>query len=450
MPRSRSQATGPTAAAGEPRSLQRADSPAGGSGGQRSFLEALDEVSEAVEAGAGLPAVTRAAGRALDASVIVLDSSSSVLAVACSSPEDERAVMAGEGGTDTVHLLVAETTVGQLRYRSRGEPPPSALLRLVGNLIALEVDRAKAPERASEAAVGDFLEDLFARRITDRENIAARAAELGCDLSGGAVVIVVRARPQQPEEGDWRARVLTIAERGARAVERETLAALAEAGWSRPGNGPNDAADSRAERELLILAPGPDAAAGRRTATAVLRELEAGLANYVLTVARSRHAADPADLHRAGAEALLAANVAEARGVTELSFEETGAYRLLLPAVSEDPSELQGFYEETVSPLVGYDEQYETELVRTLETFLDSDGNVARTAEKLFTHRHTIRYRLERVRELTSLDVSSTDGRERLSLGLKAMRVLGIVPPGGPAHEKGAEAGRVPREPKDR
>ena len=39
---------------------------------------------------------------------------------------------------------------------------------------------------------------------------------------------------------------------------------------------------------------------------------------------------------------------------------------------------------------------------------------------------------------------------EKLSLGLKAMRVLGIVPPGGPAQEKGAEAGRVPRERKDR
>ena len=449
MPRARSHATGPTEAAAEPRSLQNPEARTS-SAGQRSFLDALDEVSDAVEAGAGLPAVTRAAGRALDASVIVLDASSSVLAVACSSPEDERAVMAGEGGAETVELLVADTTVGQLRYRSHGESPPPSLLRLVRNLIALEVDRAKAPQRASEAAVGDFLEALFARRITDRANIAARAAELGCDLSGGAGVIVVRARPQQPEEGDWRARVLTIAERGARAVERETLAALAEAGWSRHGNGPNDAADRRAERELLILTPGLDAAAGRRTATAVLRELEANLPNYTLTVARSRHAGDPVDLHRAGAEALLAANVAEARGVAELSFEETGAYRLLLPAVSEDPTELEGFYDETVSPLVGYDEQYETELVRTLETFLDSDGNVARTAEKLFTHRHTIRYRLERVRELTSLDVSSTDGRERLSLGLKAMRVLGIVPPGGPAHEKGAEAGRVPREAKDR
>ena len=203
-------------------------------------------------------------------------------------------------------------------------------------------------------------------------------------------------------------------------------------------------------RELVIVAPGPDAAAGRRVAAAVHGELEAGLPGHVLTVAISRHADDPADLHRAGTEALLAANVAEARGLEQLSFEETGAYRLLLPAMSEDPSELQGFFDETVAPLVDYDEQYETDLVRTVESFLDADGNVARTAERLFTHRHTIRYRLERVRDLTGLDVSSTDGRERLSLGLKAMRVLGIHPPGGPAQEAGAEAGRVPRGRKDR
>ena len=174
------------------------------------------------------------------------------------------------------------------------------------------------------------------------------------------------------------------------------------------------------------------------------------LTGFLIVVAISRPAADPTDLHRAGAEALLAANVAEARGATRLSFEETGAYRLLLPAMSEDPTELQRFHEETVAPLVDYDGQYDTELVRTLETFLAADGNVAKTAEKLITHRHTIRYRLDRVKELSGLDVGSTDGRERLSLGLKAMRVLGIVPPGGPAHEAGAEGGRVPREELDR
>jgi sugar diacid utilization regulator len=314
-------------------------------------------------------------------------------------------------------------------------------MRMVGTLIGLEVERSRAPERASEAAVADFLSDLLDRKVTDRENIVARANELGCDLTDGAVVVVARAHPQQPEEGDWRARVLMLAERGARAVDKDALAAIVTFKGGRPGS---------PDGELVIVVPGVDPELGRRAAEAVLRELESGLENFILSVAISRPATDPVDLHRAGAEALLAANVAVAQGTQTLAFEETGAYRLLLPAMSEDPGELQRFHDETVAPLVAYDDQYETELVKTLESFLDADGNVAGTAAKLFTHRHTVRYRLERVRELTGLDVGSTDGRERLGLGLKAMRVLGIALPQGPASERGAEGGRVLREEKDR
>src|SRR5262249_62416669 len=103
------------------------------------------------------------------------------------------------------------------------------------------------------------------------------------------------------------------------------------------------------------------------------------------------------ELPRAASEALLAANVAQ--GSTDgaaLAFEQTGAYRLLLSAMSENPNELQRFYAETVEPLVAYDEQYETDLVGTLEAFLEADANVAGTAHRLFTHRHTIYYRLQR------------------------------------------------------
>ncbi len=391
------------------------------------FLDALSEVSEAVESGAGLPEIARSVSRALDASVAVLDRSANVLAVACGSPADERAVLS-EG--EVLELRVADATAGQLRYRVRGEQPPAALLRLVGALIAQEVERAKAPGRASEAAATAFLADLLARRVTDRENIVARANELGVDLSGGASAIVVRALPLQPAEGDWRARVLALAERGLRAVARGYLAADVDA-------------------ELVMVVPG-DGEQAARAVRAVRRELDASLPGFAVAVARSRPAADPADLHRAGAEAILAANVAAAQGASELAFEELGAYRLLLPALVDDPAELRRFHDETVAPLLAYDEQYETELVRTLETFLDEDGNVAQTAQRLYTHRHTVRYRLERVKELTGLDVGSTDGRERLGLGLKATRVLGILAPHGPATEPGAEAGRVPREEKDR
>ncbi len=79
----------------------------------------------------------------------------------------------------------------------------------------------------------------------------------------------------------------------------------------------------------------------------------------------------------------------------------------------------------------------------TIEAYLDNNGNVTPTAETLFTHRHTVRYRLERVRELCGHDLSSTEGREKIGLGLKAMRVLGIHAPGGPALEPGTKGGRA-------
>ena len=193
----------------------------------------------------------------------------------------------------------------------------------------------------------------------------------------------------------------------------------------------------------------------RRVAEAVARELHATLHGFTFAVGHSRPALDPVDLYRAGQRGAARGQRRRGRRPTTpaarvLAFEDTGAYRLLLPAMSEDPAELQRFYAETVEPLVAYDEQYETDLVQTLETFLDCDGNVAGTAQRLFTHRHTIRYRLERVRDLSGLDVASTDGREKLGLGLKAMRVLGIAAPRGPATEAGAGGGRVPRESKDR
>ena len=398
--------------------------------------EGLEAVAEAVEAGDGLPALARAIGRALEASVAILDRSSSVLAVACASPDDERAVLEAREGVERIDLVVGGAPVGEMRMRGRrGAEPSPALARALAAIAALELERASQPERASEEAVARFLRDLFQRRVTDRENIVARGKELGADLSDGAGVLVTRAHALVPTEGDWRSRVAGAVGRGARRAARGAFV-----GW----------VDLNERPELAVVVPGADPELMRRVVDAVGAELLGGMPGFHTAVASSRTVTDPVDLHRAAAEAVLTANVAEARGVATLTFEETGSYRLLLTAISEDPSELHRFFDETVAPLIGYDEQYETELVRTLDTFLDEDANVARTAERLYTHRHTIRYRLERVRELTGLDVGSTDGRERLGLGLKARRVLGMAPPGGPALEAGAEAGRVPREEKDR
>ena len=406
-------------------------------------LDALGAITDAVESGRGLPDVVRAAARALDASLVLIDRSSSVLAVAARSSADERSLTTDAAGVVSHELRVGDTVVGRLRLRGRAGEPPAALLRVVTTLIASEVERLRAPERASEAAQGAFLRAVLRREVTDRGDLVARGEELGIDLAGGGAVIVVRAHHLAPTEDDWRARVLAAAERAARTSAPGSLAAVI-------------AADRDGAGQVVVLVPEADDHAVRRVAGAIARELHSTLHGFTFAVGHSRVAQDPVDLYRAGNEALLAANVAETRpaavGETPgvLAFEDTGAYRLLLPAMSEDPAELQRFYTETVEPLVAYDAQYETVLVQTLETFLECDGNVAGTAQRLYTHRHTVRYRLERVRDLCGLDVGSTDGRERLGLGLKAMRVLGIASPEGPASEAGAGAGRVRRGAKDR
>ena len=69
-------------------------------------LDALDAMSEAVESGLGLPEVVRAAARALDASLILIDRSSSVLAVAARSTADERLLMRDGEGVETHELRV--------------------------------------------------------------------------------------------------------------------------------------------------------------------------------------------------------------------------------------------------------------------------------------------------------------------------------------------------------
>jgi sugar diacid utilization regulator len=393
-------------------------------------LAALAAITDAVEDGAGLPAVLRAAARALDTSLILIDRSATVLAVAARSPADERSLMRDGDDVTTIDLKVADATVGKLRMRAGDRPADISLLRLVSTLIASEVERVRAPELASEEAATVFQRAVLSGKIEGREELIAQGKELGTDLGPGASVVIIRAHPRSPTEEDWRRRMLALVARGARSLAPGALAA-------------STADDSRGE--IVVLLPDGDGEVGRRAASAILRELESGLPGFAFAIGRSRRVEDPLELQRARNEALLAANVVEGEPErTELGYEDTGTYQLLLPHMN-DPVELRRFYDETVRPLVAYDEQYETDLLGTLSTFLECDANVNATASRLITHRHTVRYRFERVRELTGLDVSSTDGREKLSLGLKAMRVLGIAPPRGPAHERGAEGGRVPR-----
>src|SRR5436305_10753700 len=237
-------------------------------------LDALGAITDAVEAGAGLPEILRAAARALDASLILIDRSATVLAVAARSPADERSLMRDGDDVSTIELKVADAPVGTLRMRVRGRAPDASVLRLVSTLIASEMERTRAPERASEEASSSFQRAVLEGRIGDREDLIARGRELGIDLAEGGSVIVARGHPRNATEDDWRRRLLALALRGARSVSSGVIGA------------PTD----QDIGEVVGLVADRDGEAGRRASAAILRELEPGLPGFAFAIRRSRHA----------------------------------------------------------------------------------------------------------------------------------------------------------------
>src|SRR5690348_7251175 len=183
----------------------------------------LEELAEAIESGAGLPAVARAVAKLLDASVALIDRSSAVLAVAGASSDQEKKLIAGGEDVSRIELRVADSVVGELRYRGAGAPD-AAIARMVTTLVALELERARSPEWESEEVAGAFVDAVLAREVTDRGDIVARAAEMGADLERGAGVVIVRAAPRAAQTGGWRARVLTLALRALRSLAAGALA----------------------------------------------------------------------------------------------------------------------------------------------------------------------------------------------------------------------------------
>ncbi|MBF6621619.1 MAG: helix-turn-helix domain-containing protein [Patulibacter sp.] len=372
----------------------------------------LTAIAEVVAEGSGLPAVARAVARGLDASIVVADRDGAVLAVAARSRDEERRLLAERAELPAVPLQVGGETAGSVIIQQRGEVA-SGVVALVVAVIGLEVERVRAPARASQDESAAFCRALLDGDFADGDAVAERAAELGFDVSGPVASVVVRVHPHVASDESWRARTLSAVERGARAVHSSALVGTLARG--------------EPTCEVAVLIPAATDDATLRTAQAAYSELDAVLPGHAISVGHGRPSTEPGDLPRAMQEALLACNVSEGDPESDvLGFEETGAYRLLLSAMSENPDELRRFYADTIEPLAAYDAQYETDLVGTVSAYLDADGSVASAAQRLFTHRHTVRYRLERVKELCGLDVTSSDGRERLSLGLKAMRVLGL------------------------
>lgn len=128
---------------------------------------------------------------------------------------------------------------------------------------------------------------------------------------------------------------------------------------------------------------------------------------------------DLAGLREAVQQALDALVVGHRAGslTSPYHYGELGLYRLL--AAFHGQAEVTRFVEETLRPLLRYDEEHETELVHTLAVYLREHGNATRAAQALFVHRNTLAYRLERITEVLGANIDDPETRLALHLALK-------------------------------
>lgn len=299
----------------------------------------------------------------------------------------------------------------------------SAMERLIlehsATIAALEMAQDRVRFETEVRLKGDFVDDVIGGGHRAGDSLLRRGAFLGCDLSQGATVLLVgvddlsglvsRRGVDQAELDAAVERFFSLVSRHVSATEPSSLVSL--------------------KSGLVVIfvcgRTARDPAALERMAV-VLQGIGRNAGGLSISVGASSFVADSTQMDRGYQEALVALKVGRRLNGpgSILHFDGVGTYRLLLDIWERDPEQIRALYQETIGPVDRYDEANGTQLVQTLSVFFRHNESLTKTAAELYAHRHTIRYRLEKIAEISGLSVFQTEHKERLGLGLKARSLL--------------------------
>ena len=110
--------------------------------------------------------------------------------------------------------------------------------------------------------------------------------------------------------------------------------------------------------------------------------------------------------------------------IQSIHFSQLGIYQFLFPLLRDNRSALEQYANQLLHPLIAYDTTHETELFRTLECYLESNASLIDTAAQLYTHRNTITYRMNKVRELTNCNFDTFQQMENYHVAYAIHHIL--------------------------
>lgn len=279
------------------------------------------------------------------------------------------------------YLWLLEKDLGDVGDRL---PQAMDLASRAGRLLA----RSAREQRSRE----DRLIDLYG----DDRGAAERAA---CDLVDGGLLW-----PGEPFV------VVAVRTAGGLDSEREPVRV-------RLGQLPGAVLTVTLRGHTALLMPLRD---GPASAHQAVRSLLSDTAGVVAGVGACRR--DLVEAHRSWAEARLAARVAALvpEQAPLADWPSLGAYRLL--GAASEAALMSAVVDDAVRALL---DEPDERLALTARRYLDHAGSAQATAAALQIHRQTLYYRLQRIEQVTGLDLSSGEDRLRLHLGLRLGPLLG-------------------------
>lgn len=296
-------------------------------------------------------------------------------------------------------------------------------------VCALNITRDQAVLEGRARVSADFVWDLLEGNLCDEAEALVRARWLGRRLPEQVRVLLVSITGDRTTTPSGQSVGSVDGHRSStvRAAERAACDALHDER--------HDGVLTALRYGLLaLILPGdPDPDAARAVAGAVVAALRASDPGRDLAVGVSACLPWTADLTRCHSQARSALSAAPlvVQGADPVAvFDELGVIRFLL--APGDRGDLRGFTDEVLGAVVAYDARHGTELVATVDAYLASDCSLQRTAETLFVHPKTVRYRLHRVQELAGLDLSSQGTRFDAQFAITILRALSVAEDGTP------------------
>jgi purine catabolism regulator len=269
------------------------------------------------------------------------------------------------------------------------------ILQQAVTVVALELMRQRAMRDTERRLAGDVLAEALTGRLSETE-LGTRLRPFGVGARAAVLVFASRdGAPPPAAEGDLD-RFLSDAGVGALVAARERLlCAVVDA-----QEGFDPVALGARAREALAVEHGQLRAAASRPAP-------------VGSVRRSFHEARCA---------LEAAALVNGSSPPVASYRDLGAFQLLLSL--QDDEALRLYCDSVLGPLEDASGEYGDELIRSLGAFIESNGQWEKAARELYCHRHTLRYRIRRVEQLTGRDLSSARDRIEFWLALRARELV--------------------------